>query len=68
MTGGYTHCACRDCFETAIGEPGEAFCHDCEAADCGTDNACQVDHCSCCGEFETETNNCCESCEYGASR
>ena len=33
MTG-YTPCACRDCFEIAIGEPGEAFCSDCEEAGC----------------------------------
>ena len=33
-SGGYTACACRDCFEIAIGEPGEAFCSCCEDAGC----------------------------------
>lgn len=31
---GYTDCACRDCFEIAIGEAGEAVCHECEKAGC----------------------------------
>ena len=31
---GYVPCACRDCMEIAIGETGEALCHECEAADC----------------------------------
>lgn len=31
---GYTPCACRDCFETAIGLAGVALCHDCETAGC----------------------------------
>jgi hypothetical protein len=31
---GYTPCACRDCMETAIGIPGEAFCHECEETGC----------------------------------
>lgn len=30
---GYRDCACRDCFEIAIGERG-ALCHACQAADC----------------------------------
>lgn len=34
MTSGYTDCACRDCFEIAIGIPGEAVCNDCEQAEC----------------------------------
>jgi len=43
---GYTSCACRDCMETAIGTPGEALCHDCEAAGCeaGADAECQSPH------------------------
>lgn len=42
---GYVPCACRDCFEIAIGEPGEALCFDCEEAGCeaGAD-------CECCSE------------------
>jgi hypothetical protein len=31
---GYTFCACRDCFDIAIGEPNEAMCVDCEDAVC----------------------------------
>lgn len=34
MATGYVHCACRDCFETAIGKAGKAFCHACEEAGC----------------------------------
>lgn len=37
---GYTPCGCRDCFETAIGKPGE-FCHDCKTAGCEPDSECQ---------------------------
>src|ERR1700742_4248407 len=33
-TSGYVPCACRDCFETAIGELGQALCHDCEEHGC----------------------------------
>jgi hypothetical protein len=47
---GYTDCACRDCFEIAIGEPGEAFCGACELAGCedhqgveGMSQECQVE-------------------------
>lgn len=32
--GGYTACACRDCFEVALGMPGLALCGDCSDADC----------------------------------
>jgi hypothetical protein len=47
---GYTACACRDCFEIAIGEPGKAFCSECEEAGCpdhqaqpGMGQECQVE-------------------------
>jgi len=30
---GYTYCGCRDCFEIAIGEPGE-ICRECKTAGC----------------------------------
>lgn len=33
---GYVHCACRDCFELAIGVPGEAVCLECYDACCLT--------------------------------
>jgi len=41
-TTGYTHCACRDCFEIAIGRPGEAVCHDCVEAGCELDGECSA--------------------------
>ena len=31
---GYVDCACRDCFEIAIGTAGEALCHACRDAGC----------------------------------
>jgi len=31
---GYCDCACRDCFEIAIGKAGEALCSECEEAGC----------------------------------
>lgn len=47
---GYTPCACRDCMETAIGEPGKAYCHECDDAGCadyqgvrGMPQECQVE-------------------------
>jgi hypothetical protein len=64
---GYCACACRDCMEIAIGEPGDALCHECVAAGCWDepswpDNECQAPHAyggrcadpACCGEGETE--------------
>lgn len=33
-TSGYVPCACRDCFETAIGELGKALCHECDEHGC----------------------------------
>ena len=39
---GYRDCACRDCFEIAIGTPG-AMCHGCEEAGCeGGDHECEA--------------------------
>ena len=46
MTG-YTDCACPDCFEIAIGTPGEAFCNACEAADCDGASECEAPHAYC---------------------
>jgi hypothetical protein len=40
---GYTSCACRDCFEIAIGEAGKAFCLACQDAGCEGDGECQAD-------------------------
>jgi len=36
---GYHNCACRDCFELYVGEPGE-LCDDCEEAGCEPDDEC----------------------------
>lgn len=44
MTTGYVDCACRDCFEIAIGTAGESFCHDCEEAGCELNAECQSEH------------------------
>lgn len=38
---GYVPCACRDCFEIAIGAAG-AMCHHCEDAGCPGDRECQA--------------------------
>jgi len=42
-SGGYTDCACRDCFEIAIGKPGKALCHGCEEHGC---EACTESECN----------------------
>lgn len=43
IESGYTHCACRDCFEIAITSGGPALCHDCTSHGCGNepDRECQ---------------------------
>jgi hypothetical protein len=41
IESGYRSCACRDCMEIAIGEPG-AMCHECEDAGCPGDRDCQA--------------------------
>lgn len=35
---GYVPCACRDCFDTAIGRAGKALCGDCDEAGCEANN------------------------------
>ena len=41
VTSGYRPCACRDCFEIAIGDDDEAaMCHECESAGCEPDSEC----------------------------
>lgn len=37
---GYTHCACRDCFETTI---GGSFCASCVDAGCELNSRCSVE-------------------------
>lgn len=46
---GYTACACRDCFDIAIGIAGEAMCNDCEEAGCeaGEHECCRSDAYGC---------------------
>ena len=54
---GYKSCACRDCFEIAIGEDDEpALCHACEEAGCepNTETECQAPHAYCSGGDEVE--------------
>lgn len=43
MIYGYVDCACRDCFEIAIGRYGKALCHECQEAGCkaGVEQECQ---------------------------
>lgn len=36
---GYTDCACRDCFDVAIGVRGEELCSACEDAGCFAEGA-----------------------------
>ena len=61
---GYTHCACRDCFEIAIGEAGEALCHGCEEAGCeaGAEAECDAPHAYCSGGDEVEVCPDCPAC------
>lgn len=41
---GYTQCACRDCFETAIGYMDEPnLCHECEEAGCSSEGDAECD-------------------------
>lgn len=49
---GYTDCACRDCFEIAIGnnEPGGAYCWACAESGCERDSECQAPHTYCPGD------------------
>ena len=37
---GYYDCGCRDCFDIAIGLPGD-MCHSCELAGCVANAECQ---------------------------
>jgi len=49
---GYTGCACRDCFESAIaGDDDERpLCSACMAAGCSPDDGeCEAPHAYCCG-------------------
>lgn len=45
MGSGYTHCACRDCFEIVVSNDMEQpdFCDECVEAGCESDSECQVE-------------------------
>lgn len=45
-TSGYTHCACRDCFEIVVSDDMSSpdFCEDCLAAGCEPDSECCSPH------------------------
>ncbi len=43
LYSGYVDCGCRDCFEIAIGFPGD-FCNECEDAGCEHDSECNCDN------------------------
>lgn len=60
---GYCHCACRDCFEIAIGRAGKSFCLACKAAGCEIGDDCQVDHCAECSAWLDSPADC-EGCEH----
>ena len=60
---GYTPCACRDCFETAVSDnmAKPDFCHECVSAGCpdyqgvaGMSQECQAPHAYGCGDTESE--------------
>lgn len=63
MSSGYQNCACRDCFEIAIGDGGgTAVCLGCEAAGCADDPGfpeaeCQAPHAYCGADEQAEQNN-----------
>lgn len=40
---GYVSCACRDCFETAIGVAGVDMCTECDEAGCEHNSECNVE-------------------------
>ena len=66
---GYVDCACRDCFEIAIGAPGVAMCHGCEDAGCeaGAEQECEAPHSY--GGCEDTCPDCGESlAEYGCGQ
>jgi hypothetical protein len=61
---GYTHCACRDCFEITIGDD-DALCRECEESGCEANAETECDaphaygqHCGnveCCDEEELQS-------------
>lgn len=60
---GYTDCACRDCFEIAIGNGTDpALCHECESAGCDPAGECQQIHAYCSGSADPENPSLCDDC------
>jgi hypothetical protein len=56
---GYTNCACRDCFETAISDDDSpALCWECEEAGCDADGGSE---CCCAPDWEDEGDNDCHA-------
>lgn len=53
-TSGYTHCACRDCFELAISSDDRKpeFCAECEIAGCEPDSECAREDAYCAEDCE----------------
>lgn len=51
---GYIDCACRDCFEVAIGKPGD-MCSECQEAGCDAngEHECCRDDAYGCNEFDS---------------
>lgn len=61
---GYRQCACRDCFEIVIGEPG-TFCDECVDAGCpdyqgveGMSQECQREDAYGCDDDDYEDDDC----------
>lgn len=67
---GYLPCACRDCFEIAIGEKG-AMCHECESAGCELDSECccepELEEPALENEYGEPVSDTSEGCECGGS-
>lgn len=65
MTSGYTHCACRDCFETVVSDDMTKpdFCQACEDAGCEHDSECAADvFCTECGAMIDDADEDCTEC------
>jgi len=59
MATGYCDCACRDCFDIAIGDPKteRVLCGDCEAAGCDASGDCD------CERDDAYGGEVCETCD-----
>jgi hypothetical protein len=61
-TSGYTHCACRDCFETVVSDDMDHpdMCDECIEAQCIDGDECNAPHRYCHGDDDTGTY--CKDC------